>query len=232
MDQQSPPKCDLHVHTTWSDGVLTLKELIHRADLLDLEVLAITDHYPAMGHRHAARENPLEEYFAEIQQNKREALDKGVRLLAGLEFNVSGEIDAVPLQSLDLLLVEGLGGNPETFFPQCFSIAAQVRKARGQHFPIVIAHPFFGPIASNSFESLIVQLEKWDAIVELNTTYRNFLQETPTFEYLAQATELRFSIGSDAHNGDLLGQIHPGWMFLQRYNIISRFFLAQDFGIT
>ncbi len=231
MISRAPPKFDLHVHSTWSDGVLTIDELVHHADLLDLEVLAITDHYPAMGHRHALRENPLDEYFAEILQNKGGALDKGVRLLAGLEFNVSGDIHAVPLQSLDLLLVEGLGGNPETFFPEFFSIALQVQKLRGLDFPIVIAHPFFGSITTNSLESLIAQLEKLNVIIELNTAYRNFIQETPTFEYLAQATELRFSIGSDAHNGDLLGQIHAGWSFLQRYSILSRFILAQDFGM-
>ncbi len=231
MRLDSLPKCDLHVHSTWSDGVLTIEELVHNADLLDLEVLAITDHYPAMGHRHTSRENPLDEYFAKIQKNKLDALDKGVRLLAGLEFNVSGEIHAVPLQSLDLLLVEGLGGNPETFFPQFFSIALQARKARGQDFPLIIAHPFFGSIAINALEALIAQLEKLNVIIELNTTYRNFLQESPTFEYLAQATELRFSIGSDAHNGDLLGQIHSGWSFLQRYNILSRFFLAKEFRV-
>ncbi len=232
MDQQSPPKCDLHSHSTWSDGVLTIEELVHHADLLDLEVLAITDHYPAMGHRHASRENPLEEYFAEITKNKPEAVDKGVRLLSGLEFDVSGDIQVVPLQFLDLLLIEGLGKNPVMFFSQFFPIAHHVRKVRGRDFPLIIAHPFFGSIANNTLETYISELEKMNVIIELNTAYRNFIQETPTFEYLAQATELRFSIGSDAHNGDLLGQINSGWEFLQRYNILSRFFLAQDFGIT
>ncbi len=232
MYRQSPPKFDLHVHSTWSDGVLTIEELVHHADLLDLEVLAITDHYPAMGHRHATRENPLEEYFAEILQIKQEALDNGLRLLSGLEFNVSGDIQSVPLQSLDLLLVEGLGGNPETFFPQFFPVAQLVRKVRGRDFPLIIAHPFFGLISSNTLESHASKLEKLDIIIELNTAYRNFTQETSTFEYLAQATELRFSIGSDAHNGNLLGQIHSGWVFLERYGIPARFFLAEDFGIT
>ncbi len=231
VDPKSPPKCDLHVHSTWSDGVLTIEDLVHHADLLDLEVLAVTDHYPAMGHRHASRENPLEEYFAEITQNKPGARDKGVRLLAGLEFDVTGEIGTVPLQSLDLLLIEGLGKNPAVFFSQFFPIAHQVRKVRGRDFPLIIAHPFFGPIAPNTLENHVSQLEKLNVMIELNTSYRNFVNEAPTFEYLAQATELRFSIGSDAHNGTLLGQIQSGWGFLQRYNIESRFFLAQEFGV-
>ncbi len=231
MSTLSPPKCDLHVHSTWSDGVLTIEELVYHADLLDLEVLAITDHYPAMGHRHASRENPLEEYFVDITNNKSEALDNGVRLLSGLEFDVSGDIHAVPLQALDLLLIEGLGKNPAAFFSQFFPIVHHVRKVRGRDFPLIIAHPFFGSITTNELESIISQLEKLNVIMELNTTYRNFLLETPTFEYIAQVTELRFSIGSDAHNGEFIGQIHSGWLFLQQYNICSRFFLARDFGI-
>jgi DNA polymerase (family 10) len=227
-----PPKCDLHTHSTWSDGILSIEELVDHADLRDLEVLAITDHYPAMGHHHAVQDNPLGEYFTETRRLKIEALERGVRLLAGLEFDVSGDIHAVPLQNLDILLVEGLGGNPETFFPQFFSIAHHVRKVRGRDFPLVIAHPFFGSMTTTKHEAQISLLENLDVAIELNTSYRNFIQEPALFEYFAQATDLRFSLGSDAHNGEFLGQIGAGWSFLQRYNIPSRFILAHDFGIA
>lgn len=74
-------------------------------------------------------------------------------------------------------------------------------------------------------------MEEIRVAIELNTAYRNFVQETAFFEYLAQATDLRFSIGSDAHNGEQLGQVQNGWTFLERYNIKSRFIFAQGFGI-
>ena len=139
MTSDSPPKCDIHVHSTWSDGLLDIEELVYRAGLLNLEVLAITDHFPAMGYHHALQDNPLQDYFAEIQENKQGAMEKGTRLLSGLEFSVLGDIRDVPLQILDLLLVEGLNGNPESFFSQFFPIARQIKKARGLDFPLVIA---------------------------------------------------------------------------------------------
>ena len=138
----------------------------------------------------------------------------------------------VPIQLPDLLLIEGLHGNPESFFPKFFSVAHRFREQRGPDFPIIIAHAFFGSITPKNLELYIFQLEKLGIIIELNVSYRNFLYETTIFEYLAQASELRFSIGSDAHSGDSLGQVQAAWFFLERYDIPFRFFLAKEFGIT
>ena len=35
---------DLHMHTTYSDGTDTVKELLEKAEFLGLEVISITDH--------------------------------------------------------------------------------------------------------------------------------------------------------------------------------------------
>ena len=44
-DCQAPNNCDFHMHTTWSDGALSLRELV---DLYgrtgDFDVIAISDH--------------------------------------------------------------------------------------------------------------------------------------------------------------------------------------------
>ena len=37
-------KVDLHIHTQYSDGMLTLEEILQRATELRIQELAITDH--------------------------------------------------------------------------------------------------------------------------------------------------------------------------------------------
>ena len=41
-------KGDLHVHTNWSDGKSTIKEMVEKAIEMDLEYIAITDHTKAL----------------------------------------------------------------------------------------------------------------------------------------------------------------------------------------
>ena len=49
-------KADLHLHTTHSDGMATVPELLeHVATQTDLKVIAITDHDEIIGAKHAAR---------------------------------------------------------------------------------------------------------------------------------------------------------------------------------
>ena len=41
-----PLLCELHAHTTWSDGSLTLRELCDLYGRRGFDVLAVTDHAP------------------------------------------------------------------------------------------------------------------------------------------------------------------------------------------
>lgn len=47
-------KADLHLHTTYSDGTATVPEVMERAALLGLRVIAVTDHDQIAGAREAA----------------------------------------------------------------------------------------------------------------------------------------------------------------------------------
>ncbi len=50
----SPLLCELHAHTTWSDGALSLRELVDLYGCRGFDVLAVTDHAP----RERARSTP------------------------------------------------------------------------------------------------------------------------------------------------------------------------------
>ena len=66
----SPLLCELHAHTTWSDGALSMPALVDLYGSAGFDVLAITDHVLRCGSRgrrsvHAANHGA---YLAEIER--------------------------------------------------------------------------------------------------------------------------------------------------------------------
>lgn len=53
--------CDLHLHTTHSDGLYTPKELMERAEKIGLKVIAISDHDAVSGYEEAVQ------YFNQVE---------------------------------------------------------------------------------------------------------------------------------------------------------------------
>jgi hypothetical protein len=79
--------CELHAHTTWSDGELTLPELVDVYGTFEFDVLCVTDHLlPPGGEWAGLATEILPAYFQEIEREARRALVQyGLLLLPGLE---------------------------------------------------------------------------------------------------------------------------------------------------
>jgi hypothetical protein len=80
-----PLLCELHAHTTWSDGVLTLTEIVDLYGMHGFDVLCVTDH--------VLPTDPLDlteathpHYVAAIEREARRAMEQyGLLLIPGLE---------------------------------------------------------------------------------------------------------------------------------------------------
>ena len=99
-------KYDLHCHTKYSDGHLTIREQIRSAEAVGLEYLAITDHYkegmPLLN------SSVFSQYLNDIEQERKFS---SVHVLKGLEVTVvnnKGELSVTDEQilKLDIMLVE------------------------------------------------------------------------------------------------------------------------------
>jgi hypothetical protein len=79
--------CELHAHTTWSDGELTLPELVDLYGTFEFDVLCATDHLlPQGGECAGLATEILPAYFEEIEREARRALVQyGLLLLPSLE---------------------------------------------------------------------------------------------------------------------------------------------------
>ncbi|MBV9491563.1 MAG: PHP domain-containing protein, partial [Verrucomicrobia bacterium] len=98
--KQSILLCDLHTHSTFSDGRLTVDELVDFYGQRGFDVLCVTDHICDYGRLIGSITNltglvltpaRLSEYFETIENEKRRAREKyGMVLMTGLEFNKDG----------------------------------------------------------------------------------------------------------------------------------------------
>jgi processive 1,2-diacylglycerol beta-glucosyltransferase len=84
--QRSPKKlllCDLHTHTTWSDGKLSVREMVDFYGQRGFDCLCMTGLVIPPGE--------MEAYFDEIEREKKRAWAKyDLLLMAGVEFNKDG----------------------------------------------------------------------------------------------------------------------------------------------
>lgn len=88
MPASTPLLCELHAHTTWSDGALTVRELVDLYGGSGFDVLAITDHDVRQGHAHASAIGAAthKQYLDEVEAEGERALGLyGLLVVPGLE---------------------------------------------------------------------------------------------------------------------------------------------------
>jgi DNA polymerase (family 10) len=81
---------DLHMHTSYSDGVNTPEEMIQAAIKMGYEYVAITDHSKSEHIAHGMEEKRLAKYIAEINKLKSRYANK-IRVLCGSEVNIMND---------------------------------------------------------------------------------------------------------------------------------------------
>jgi len=157
--KQPPLLCELHAHTTWSDGRLTPRELCDLYGRSGFDVLAITDH--ATPHD-GVRPQRYEEYLAAIEaENERALRLYDLLVLPGLELTIddadvtrAGHAVAVGLRSY-LDVAEGL--------------EASVRAARAHGAALVAAHPYpplEAATAPRGTGAFAAEPERWAPLVD------------------------------------------------------------------
>ena len=129
----SPLLCELHAHTTWSDGALDVRRLCDLYGQSGFDVLAITDH-TTRGGEHVTAEC-FDAYLAEIEaEAARAASLYGLLVLPGLELTYD---DPDPLRSAHAVAV-GL----HSFVGVGTGLENALASARASGAALVAAHPY------------------------------------------------------------------------------------------
>ena len=211
-------RCDLHCHTTASDGHMSIEELAAIAIARGYHTIAVTDHSQSQGQANGLKPDRLCKHIDLIRETNETIT--GVTILAG------SEVDILPDGSLDyddelLAMLDIVVASPHAALQQSPEDATKRLVAAIEH-PLVhiIGHPT-GRIINKrkglepDIPSLVAAAVEYDTALELNAnSYRLDLKDT----HVRAACEggATIAINTDAHRPEDFEQLQYGILTARR----------------
>ncbi|MDE5412369.1 DNA polymerase/3'-5' exonuclease PolX [Alkalihalobacterium chitinilyticum] len=195
---------DLHMHTTWSDGAYSIKEMAEAARAKGYSYIAITDHSQYLKVANGLTEERLIEQMKEIKRVNEEYDD--FKIFTGIE------MDILPNSTLDFSdeLLEQvdfvIGSIHSSFSQDRETIMKRLTTALRNNHVDLIAHPTGRLIGRRSgydvdIEMLIQLAKETDTALELNANPHR-LDLSAEWLKKAQDAGVKLSINTDAHHSD------------------------------
>ncbi len=209
---------DLHMHTTWSDGAHSLREMIEACIEKKYTHIAITDHSHYLRVANGLSAERLLEQIEEIHKLRKEY--PAIHILAGTEMDIlpdgSLDFDDEILEQLDFVIASIHSSFSQ---PQEKIMERLLTAMKNKHVDM-IAHPTGRIVGERAgYNPDVPQLIEWAAkygkILELNANPHRLDLAT---EYLVQAQELQvpIAINTDAHSIDQLRFMNTGVKYAQK----------------
>jgi putative hydrolase len=193
---------DLHMHSSYSDGSDDIIDIVRRANMLHLESIAIIDHFwPSMGSQRGGK-NIIENRRSEIE-TARDDYTK-VAILDGAEVDIQSNGSLAPvaggLDQFDIVI-----GSFHWMSDSRTWASALTKALQNPQFQI-LGH-WDGYLSSYQEEDGRVVAEAMAGTgiaIELNGRY---MSEQTGFLELARDSGCIFSLGSDSHSVETIGQL-------------------------
>ena len=232
--EQSDLRCDLHMHTDWSDGRGTLRQMVEAAASLGHEYIAITDHSKSS---RVANGLTAERLSAQIQQVREINTEiDGMEVLAGSEVDIlkDGSLDFPNelLAQLDIVIAsvhEGLSmGESE--------MTDRIIRAIENPYVTIIGHPTGRVLGHRAgyavnLEAVADAAAAHGVALEINAASSR-LDLEPSAVRQARDRGVLLSVNTDAHSiPDLeralfgINVARRGW--LEKTNVLNTYPLAR-----
>jgi DNA polymerase (family X) len=204
---------DLQTHSTWSDGVLSIKEMAEAARERGLTILAVTDHSGSLGVAGGLTADRLVEQWKEIDAVQRE-LGREFTLLKGTEVEIraDGSLDYPDdvLAELDIV-VASLHSSLRQ--PRERITQRIINAIRNPHVD-VIGHPTGRIIpdregADLDMEAVLKAAAKHNVAMEINA-HPSRLDLDDIYARRAIELGVLLSINTDAHSAEDMDLVHFG----------------------
>ena len=193
---------DLHIHSSYSDGYADISEIVQRANMLRLEVIAITDHFwPSIGSQRGGK-NIIENRRTEIETARADY--PKIVILEGVEVDIQSNGSLAPvaggLDQFDIIIGSFHWVSDSTTWASALIKALQTPQFQ------ILGH-WDGYLSSYREEDgrVVAQaIADTGIAIELNGRY---IPERTEFLELAKDYGCVFSLGSDSHSLETVGQL-------------------------
>ena len=197
---------DLHVHSEWSDGAHSIKELAEAAKKKGYEYMAVSDHSESLKVAGGLSGAELKEKIKEIRDINRKM--KGLTLLAGIELDIlsdgSLDIDGSLLPELDIVVAAIHSG----FKQGKEKLTKRIISAMKNKHVHIIAHPTSRLMGSRDpydldLEEIFRAAKDTNTALEINA-FPDRLDLNDINARRAKEAGVMVAIGSDTH---VIGQL-------------------------
>ena len=229
------PKVNLHCHSNFSDGSNTIKQITKKALKLELEYLAITDHFtnswkadiiPSLDSREKVKAY-LDAITECIEVSSR--ISKNLKIFKGIEIDLGSSEDYIEAliqpEKYDIILFEYLETLEGLTFVKILISEWRDAVKDVKDFPILgLAH--FDPEYFNhsNMDLLIAFLKENDIYFEFNSRYPSFYSpDKELFFQELKEKRIRVAIGSDCHSTKRLGDLDGPLEMVKYYNLEDNF---------
>lgn len=197
---------DLHTHSNWTDGRLSIRELAQAAKALGLEYIAITDHTRSVTVAHGLDEERLRAQMAEIRRIDAER--HGVRVLCGAEVDIlaDGSLD-LPDELLAELDIVGVAIHAH-FEQSRDEMTRRLLRAIEHPAVMMLCHPTaralgHRPPIDFDFDAVLEACVRTKTMLEINSQ-PDRLDLPDQMVKRAIDAGVRMAIDSDAHSAEEL----------------------------
>ncbi len=207
-------KGDLHVHSTWSDGASTIREMAMAAHARGYEYIAISDHSPRLTVVNGLSIARLKEKKKEIDKLNDEL---PIKILLGSEVDIleNGDLD-YPKEILTMLDI--VVASIHSRFQQ--DNTERLMVAMENPYVQIIGHPSGRLIGERKaypldYEKLFKKSSGTGTILEINSHYKRLdLQDSYIRE--AKRYQCKFAINTDSHSDKSLWMMELGVSWARR----------------
>lgn len=231
--KMSFPKINLHIHSDFSDGKNNIPQIVKRSLKLNLDYIAITDHYTNSwkeGFSKLKNNEDLLEYLEEITrcQNYLKENQNKLILLKGLEIDLDSSeqfINQIHPNEFDLILFEYLQ-TMETIAFLKHIIDNWNRTAKVKDGSPIFGLAHFDPsyFIHGNLEILISFLKKYNIYFEFNASYPlYFSRQNEKFFDAVKKNNIAIAIGCDSHSISNLNNMEEPLEMIKYYNLEDNF---------
>lgn len=225
------PKINLHIHSNYSDGKQTINQIVDKAIKLELDYIAITDHFTNSWKAWFSTLNnneTISKYLEELSSYQRYLINNNnhLRLLKGLEVDLASTEkfikDFIQLDKFDLILFEYLQSYETVAF---LKNILNCWKKSINNFPILgLAH--FDPsfFTYGNLDPLMNFLKEYNIYFEFNSNYPSFYsRKYELFFGKLKEYQIPVAIGCDSHRTSNLIDIEEPFEMIKYYNLEKNF---------